>query len=272
MFKIAVLLSVYLGSKLSEVIECFESILNQDYNINDVHIYIYIDGPINMELWDYIYKLRSSQKFGKFVICEQLNNQGLTKALNTLINLLENEKYIFRMDTDDICSSDRFKKQILYLESNPDIGICGSFITEFNSKSQIFKKTYPIYPNVKDFYYGCPIAHPTVVFRLESLKKLQQYNDVRYSEDLDMWFRALLLDIKFYNVPEYLLRYRITEQFYNRRSATKAFVEFKTYIKYLTKIDGIKPQLLLIFIRFIFRLAPKTIVKLGYRSENLRNR
>ena len=36
------------------------------------------------------------------------------------------------MDTDDICTSDRFEKQLAFIEQNPDVILFGSQVIEFN--------------------------------------------------------------------------------------------------------------------------------------------
>ena len=60
------------------------------------------------------------------VIDNQFNN-GLTKNLNMALELAGGE-YIVRMDGDDIAFLGRIKKQVEYMDANPDVAISGGSI------------------------------------------------------------------------------------------------------------------------------------------------
>lgn len=57
-------------------------------------------------------------------------NQGLAHALNFGLQFVETE-LVARMDSDDICFPDRFEKQVLQFDLNPDLEILGGGIEEF---------------------------------------------------------------------------------------------------------------------------------------------
>ncbi len=48
-----------------------------------------------------------------YKIIKNKYNMGLAKTLNKLIEVLEDEEYIFRIDADDICRSDRVQKTLM---------------------------------------------------------------------------------------------------------------------------------------------------------------
>ena len=60
-------------------------------------------------------------------------NKGLAHALNFGLRFVDTE-LVARMDSDDIAYSNRFEKQIGYMERNPDVALCSGYISEFNTK------------------------------------------------------------------------------------------------------------------------------------------
>src|SRR5699024_5091295 len=59
--------------------------------------------------------------------------------------------------------------------------------------------------------FNSPIVHPTVTLRKKTLEKFNLgYDSSKKSEDYDLWVRcALYKEIKFYNLPQVLLNYRV---------------------------------------------------------------
>ena len=103
-----ILQSVYKNDKSEFLDQCFESIKNN--SLQPIKIVLVKDGQISTELDSIITKwceLLPIQVVGY----EQ--NQGLAYALNYGLQFVETE-LVARMDSDDICYSDRFEKQINY--------------------------------------------------------------------------------------------------------------------------------------------------------------
>ena len=42
-------------------------------------------------------------------------------------------KYVARMDADDISMPDRLEKQVEFMEANPGIGVCGTWLKTFGA-------------------------------------------------------------------------------------------------------------------------------------------
>lgn len=113
--KVSVVMSVYNGEKYLP--ETIDSILNQTFK--DFEFIIINDGST-----DKTAKILTSYDDPRIRIFNQ-ENMGLTKSLNRAISLAKGE-YIARMDADDISYPERLKKQVDYLNKNPDIGLVGS--------------------------------------------------------------------------------------------------------------------------------------------------
>jgi glycosyltransferase involved in cell wall biosynthesis len=130
-------------------------------------------------------------------------------------------KYVARMDSDDISLPNRFAKQYEFLESHPEISICGTFAEIFGERTG--RITLPIEPDELRcaLIFDSCFAHPTVMFRRADFEKYNlTYNHLRYSEDFDLWQRAIG-PLNGANIPEILLKYRVASTSVLRTSIRK---------------------------------------------------
>lgn len=141
-------------------------------------------------------------------------NKGLIYTLNRGLNISKGE-YIARMDADDISLSSRIEKQVIFMDSHPDIIVCGTQIEYFGTKqTSYFKLKFPTRDKeLKEMLaFATCFAHPTVVIRKNVLTSNKvQYNPVfKNAEDYNMWIDLMPFG-KFANLSETLLKYRISD-------------------------------------------------------------
>lgn len=264
-FDVAILMGVYNGDKMSEFITAVNSIKNKQFAIKreQIKIYLHIDGLISNELRDYIDK---SNMFYKIITSKQ--NLGLSKGLNKLFDALENEKYAFRMDSDDISLNDRIYKQLSFMEENPKIDFSGGSISEFIGEINNIQsvRKYPLeMPEIKNsLAKASPFGHVTVCFRASSLTKIGHYpTEYHLNEDIALWFQAIKNNCLASNIKDVLVNVRM-DGAYNRRTAKKALAEFKVYFSICIWMKKIPIYPL---IRMLFRLCPTYVVEKIYKSR-----
>jgi hypothetical protein len=118
-------------------------------------------------------------------------------------------RYIARMDADDISLPRRLEIQARFMDQNPGIGLCGSWIRYFGAKNSVLER--PLHhEDIRAFtLIDTPFAHPTVMFRRDVMEQHQLRFDGSYfpTEDFELWTRALR-HFATANLPEVLLRYR----------------------------------------------------------------
>ena len=219
--RMAVIMSLYKSDVIEYVQLAVESILNQTYS--DFDFYIQYDGPVNEDVDKYL----SSIKDERIRIFKRNENRGLAYSLNELLGkVMPNDyQYIARMDADDISLPDRFEKQLAYMDSHPEVECLGTWAIEINSDgSEYYRKQMP------ETHEGCRkqfmirdcMIHPTVMFRRSYIEKAGMYSlDTYFGEDTMMWAQGFAAGCKFANVPDYLFKFRLNDDFFNRRRGWK---------------------------------------------------
>lgn len=219
--KVAVIMSLYKSDELKFVKLAVESVLSQTFR--DFDYYIQYDGFVQKNVDDYL----TSIKDNRVHISRREDNKGLAYSLNELLAVVMPMQYdyIARMDADDISLPERFEKQISFMELHPETECLGTWAIEINSDgSEYYKKQMP------ETHEGCwnqfmirdCLIHPTVMFRRSYIEKAGVYSlDTYFGEDTMMWAQGFAAGCKFANVPEYLFKFRLNDDFFNRRRGWK---------------------------------------------------
>ena len=214
-------MSLYKNDRLEFVKLAVESILSQTYY--DFDYYIQFDGTIDANVEAYLRGLNDE----RIKIRARSENKGLAYSLNELLQIVmpKGYEYIARMDADDISMPDRFEKQLAYLQSNPEVECLGAWAIEINSKGEeYYRKQMPETHEACNYMFrkrDCMI-HPTVMYRRSYIEKAGLYAlDTYFGEDTMMWAQGFKAGCVFANVPEYLLQFRLDDNFFERRRGWK---------------------------------------------------
>ncbi|MFY7838719.1 MAG: glycosyltransferase [Lacibacter sp.] len=122
-------------------------------------------------------------------------NKGITEALNTGLRLIlerNDALYTARLDCGDICTVDRFVKQVEFLNENTYVSLLGSlclFVDPVKKNRFVYKAADKHYVIRKQMHLKCSFIHPTVMYRNESLKQTALYPySFPYAEDYAFFF------------------------------------------------------------------------------------
>ena len=263
--KFSVLMSIYIKEKSSNFIECMESIVTQ--TVPPSEIVIVFDGPISNELENTVDSYIETYP-GLIKIKRKKENKGLGLALAD--GILEcSYELIARMDTDDICRSDRFEKQLTMFMEDPDLDICGSQIAEFerNVNNVISKRIVPIFHDdiVKYQRQRSAFNHVTVMFKKAVVLKAGNYEDCLLMEDDMLWVRMILAGAKCANIDEYLVYVRTGYSMIDRRGGWPYYKKYKMARKriydtgFISKWDYLKTLIAQIVVSLIPTKARKLI-------------
>lgn len=217
----SVLMSVYKNDSSLYLERAVASVLNQTLPPNEV--VLVIDGPVDNEL---DLKIREYEGHPSFKVVRLSENVGLGMALNQGLDHCSYD-LVARMDSDDICRSNRFELQYHFLLDNPTVDIVGSNISEFIGEEDnivSFRKVPQDNQSIKrEMKYRCALNHVTVMFRREAVLKAGGYQHLFWNEDYYLWIRMLLSGAIFGNIPEPLVNVRIGEEMFARRGGYKYF-------------------------------------------------
>jgi len=202
---ISIILPVFNGEKFLK--EAVKSILSQTFP--NFELIIIDDGSTDNSV-----EIIKSFNDDRIKLLSNWKNEGLIFSLNRGLSIVTG-KYIARMDADDIAHPDRLKIQFEFMESNPDVDICGTWILRFGS---LLRRGLLKLPCRNDeikaslLFYN-PLVHPSVIFKREFIVKnrLKYSNDFKGAEDYNMWVEMIASSAKTANIPESLLRYRTSD-------------------------------------------------------------
>lgn len=201
---ISVVLPVY--NAQNTIKESIDSIITQSYT--NWEMILINDGSSDSTM-----DIVKSYKDERIKVYNNEGNKGLIYTLNRGVELATG-KYIARMDSDDIALPLRFEKQIEYMESNPKCIICGTFARTFsndNKKSRILKFEVSNTKIKHSLICACCFAHPTVMIRTSVFQNtsIRYDENYPYAEDHKLWIDLMHLG-EYHNIPEVLLRYRVS--------------------------------------------------------------
>lgn len=199
---VSVITPVYNAEKY--IAETIESILGQTF---DDFEFIVIDDQSTDKTRMVVEKY--AKQDSRIKLYRNKKNLGIAGNRNRGVSLARG-KYIVWQDADDISLPTRLEKQFTFMESNPDVAICGSSLQFFDESGDLSVRRYATDDATlrSTIFRFSPVAQPSAMIRKKSLESVGEY-DLKWppAEDLDMSFR-IGARYKLANVPETLVRYR----------------------------------------------------------------
>jgi len=222
-------MSVYRGDRPDFLREALESLYRQQPFPD---IFLQCDGPVSPEVERLLREELAAGRIRYLGI--RPVNLGLAVSLNELLDrvLEAGYEYIARMDADDVAMSDRFAKQLHYLKTHPEVDAVGGAIEEFTGDGSYRKIVrYPLEHEAMERFFKkrVPLAHVSVMFRRAFFEKAGGYpTRSPTNEDTLMWMKGFAGGCRFGNLPDIVVRVRVSEAFFSRRGGwKKAWSDFR---------------------------------------------
>ncbi len=265
---VSVLMATYAGETARHLDEALASVFAQ--TVRPIEVVIVIDGPVGA---DQEAILRHYQSRSTEIPIERVDlalNQGLAEALNAGL-LRCRGRYVFRMDSDDVCMPQRLQRQWSVAERHPEIDCIGSWHLEFETQTAACDrlKVTPQHHDdiVRALKWRNVFSHPTMFVKTEALRSIGGYRDFRLLEDYDCFIRLIESGYRLYALQEPLLFFRRTPAQIKRRGGASyllrdigfRFHHMRTGFFSLGQVVGYIP------IAVFWRLAPNSLRGLLYR-------
>ncbi len=202
MCKVSVLTPLY-NTDPVQLREMIDSVLAQTFK--DFELILLNDSPDNRELDEIIHSYSDARI--RYIRNER--NLGISKSRNILIKEAKGE-YLAVCDHDDVSLPYRLEKEVLFLDSHPDVGVVSGLCSVFGGGAHSFKSHPEHSFDIKlHLMKDCYLAHPAAMIRKSVLIDNNISYDENYSpaEDYKLWADLFPLT-EFYNIQENLIRYR----------------------------------------------------------------
>lgn len=261
-------MSVYSKEQPDFFRDSLESIFNQ--TVIPAEIVLVQDGPLTLDL-DRVISDYYSQYPALLKIVKLKENMGLGIALNNGLRVCTKE-IVMRMDSDDICVSNRFEKLFDYLKTNIDVSVVGSIIEEFRTvpgDTKAFRKLPTDFGTIIKFAkFRNPLNHPSVAFRKKDVLQVGGYKDMPLFEDYYLWVRLLMAGFKIANVNEPLLYFRTGNNMVGRRHGVSYLKKEARFLKTIKNLQFISTAQYLtsLFVKAPLRIMPRKTLEVIYKT------
>ncbi|MBQ6342321.1 MAG: glycosyltransferase [Anaerolineaceae bacterium] len=194
----------------------------------------------------------------KFILLQNKKNKGLSYSLNRCLENVESE-FVARMDGDDLCSPNRFKEELGFLLTHPELDIVSSDMQCFDSNGVWGVKAYPTKPNENDLVHGTPFCHAGCMVRTSALFNADGYSESdEYArvEDYDLWVRMYALGFRGQNIHKSLYQMRDDRNAASRRKWKYRINEARVRIDAVKRLNLPRWKMIFAFRPLILGLLP----------------
>ena len=209
--------------------EAIESILNQTYTN---WIMIMCDDASTDNT--YLVAEKYVKKYpDKFILIKNEKNMGLNYTLNHCLKYADT-KYVARMDGDDVSLPERFEKEVIFLEENPEYSIVSTQMEYFDERGVFGESKNSGEAFRENIVKGTPFCHAPCMVRRDAYDAVGGYSVSKRLlrvEDYEMWVKMYAKGFKGYNLPEVLYKMRDDQNATKRRKFIYRINE--AYVKYL---------------------------------------
>lgn len=231
---VSIVIPVHNGQEY--IIEAIDSCLNQTYE--NIETIIVDDKSTDGTL-------KILKEYGEKITVISVEKQnGLGNVINIGIRASKGQ-YIARMDADDVMYPSRIKKQVEYMQSNPNCVAVGGQIDIIDKDGNITDhREYAIEDKdiKKNMFLFQPFAHPAVTLRKTALEEVGLYPENMWKvEDVKLFF-LLSKKGEFHNIEDTVLKYRMTFNTQSQSNMLDHFKKTNEIRKWAKKELGIKPS------------------------------
>jgi teichuronic acid biosynthesis glycosyltransferase TuaG len=199
-FKISVVIPIYNAE--STIVETIYSVINQTFA--PLEIILVDDGSSDSSI-ETVNQLFSKEISDGFIYIYYQENGGASKARNLGVNK-SNGNWIAFLDSDDIWEQSKLKEQVFCLRQNKDCKI----IATASNISNIGSSTPFIFIKYEHLLFKNYFATSSVMLYREVFMNIGGFKeDLRFSEDYNLWLNILYFQKNGIILTKKLLKYNL---------------------------------------------------------------
>ncbi len=225
-----VAMSVYSGEKAHFLRQSLDSMLTQTHPCEE--LILVCDGKLGQALDEVISEYERKYP-SVFRVLRMEQGCGVGQCANAAIKAAKTD-YIVKMDSDDIALNNRCEVQLESFVKNPSLDMCGAYIEEFNSDTGeeiAIKRTPVTHEEILKFSRRRnPFNNQTLVYKKQAALNAGGYGSDKRCEDYDFVVRMLKSGAVGVNIPQVLVKYRVTDDNLSRRRNahnTRSFISVR---------------------------------------------
>jgi alpha-1,3-rhamnosyltransferase len=139
------------------------------------------------------------------------DNVGLVEALNRGLAMARG-KYLAPLATDDVWLEDKVERQVRYLEANPDVHMLAGGLQFIDASGRVMERELKVRAGDQTFSdlmrNGCSVYGPTVMSRVETLRRLNGFDSRSRIEDYTTALHFARAGYRVVVLDEVLTQYR----------------------------------------------------------------
>jgi len=265
----SLLLPVYGGDDPGQFRRAFYSAVHEQ-RLPPNEVVIVQDGPVGDVLTQQIEEVAARAPVAT-IVHRIPRNAGLTAALTAGLAVCAHD-VIARMDADDVALPDRFARQLPLIADGFDL--VGTAIDEFVVTSDgvdrvVGRRIPPLDESAirASMPFRDPFHHPTVVMRRAAVDRVGGYQPMGLMEDYWLFARMVQAGARVANLPDALVRYRVSSGAYGRRGGW-AQLRNELMLQSAMRRSGIttrRQHIRNVVVRGGYRLLPESLRRRAYR-------
>jgi len=215
--------------------ETLKSLINQTYR--DFELIIVDDASTDASL-----QIARSFDDPRIRIITNDRNRGIAFSRNRGLQEASG-RFVAPFDSDDIALPDKFRKQTDFLKQYPEFGMVGSWARMIDENGRLLRRNWKL--NAKPeripaiMLFRNYFVQSSVVIRSEAIPAGGYVENFDLGEDYRMWIE-IAEKYKTYNLPEYLILYRLHTQNIMKSDAWKVMKYDQQIFQYLFRRLEIK--------------------------------
>lgn len=209
--------------------ETLHSILAQTYQDFEL---IVVDNYSDYDFWE----LMDSYKSEKIQAYQNHNNGIIAVNRNFGIKRAKG-KYLAFCDDDDLWLPNKLELQVKYMESH-DVDIIGTALILFGKDVEKEEIMYVKYLHEYEYYYYNFVTPSTVMVKNTGDVVFDETPSINCAEDWAAWMSLYILGYKLYQMPDALVKYRLTSQNTTKKSKNNVYLRGARILRILRSCYG----------------------------------
>lgn len=259
--QISVIMGIYnCADTLEEAVDC---IINQSFT--DWELIMCDDCSSDNT---YEIALKTAEKDSRIKVIKNEKNLTLAPTLNKCASVAKG-KYLARMDGDDICSLDRFQKEIDVLNNHPEYAVVSCQMNLFDSEGVYRVIVHPDIPKPNDMIKRSQFCHAGCMMRKDVFDSICGYSesmDYKRVEDYDLWTRMYKAGYIGFNIQEPLYSMRDDRNALSRRTIKNRKNEIKVKMNIMKWFKLPVFNCVYVIVPFIKAIMPSFVYKLAHKN------